>query len=59
MNFCKNQLLSTKTARRDALQLELPYKITVGKTLEKEELFLAILKCCVYNGRDSERKQFV
>lgn len=59
MNFCKNQLLSTKAARRDALQLELPYKITVGKTFEKEELFLAILKCCVYNGRDSERKQFV
>ena len=40
MNFCKNQLLSTKTARMDALQLELPYKITVGKSLKKEDFFL-------------------
>ena len=47
MNFCKNQPLSTKTARRDALQLELPYKITVGKSLEKEEFSCYFEVLCV------------
>lgn len=47
MNFCKNQLFSTKTARRDALQLELSYKITVGNLWKKKDFSCYFEVLCV------------
>jgi len=59
MNFCKKSTAFYKGSPEGCSAVGIAIQNNGGKIFGKRRIFLAILKCCVYNGRDSERKKFV